>query len=110
VLKTVRYSQKKNNKYLQELIFQEWLFHELLPGWNNIRKYVEQETSRHHFSFDSALAQNARVLSPSDVGFHNILKERSSFWQVYVFLYPTNQKLLTGLTKNRRIWILKSVI
>ena len=62
----------------KELIFQEWLFHELLPGWNNIRKYVEQETSRHHFSFDSALAQNARVLSPSDVGFHNILKERSS--------------------------------
>jgi len=55
-----------------------WLERELLPVWQGIRKDLLESTGFLDMDPARELPPSRRVLSPSDVGFHNILLEENS--------------------------------
>lgn len=73
-----------NDERLQKLsrsknkMLNAFLYNDLIPTWKDIKERVVVEAKQNQVNLTSVLPMDKRILSPSDVGFHNILKEAGS--------------------------------
>lgn len=62
----------------------DFLYTALLPTWEDIKAYVLAMVSPLNLEMNHSLSLAERTLSPSDVGFHNILSEEPSHRLVFI--------------------------
>jgi len=68
----------------EDEILSDFLYTSLLPTWEDIKAYVLAMVSPLNLEMNHSLSLAERTLSPSDVGFHNILSEEPSHRLVFI--------------------------
>lgn len=68
----------------EDEILNDFLYTALLPTWEDIKAYVLAMVSPLNLEMNHSLSIAERTLSPSDVGFHNILSEEPSHRLVFI--------------------------
>jgi len=68
----------------EDEILSDFLYTSLLPTWEDIKAYVMTMASQLNLEMNLSLSLEEQTLSPSDVGFHNILWEESSQRLVFI--------------------------
>lgn len=64
--------------------FAEFFKGELTTTWSEVKDLVVSEAKQSDYDISQTLPSSSRVLSPSDVGFHNILKEEKTGKLIFI--------------------------
>ncbi|MCK5082907.1 MAG: hypothetical protein KAR31_08370, partial [Candidatus Omnitrophica bacterium] len=70
-LKTIRGSGEEYEA------FYKYLDHDFFPFWGNLTLWAKNKCSESGISFDGNIGEDEKILSPSDFGFHNALRDKT---------------------------------